>query len=364
MASFKATPGEIDIAITGRCNLKCAYCFYADEMVALQDLPTAVWLSFFEELKQLGVMRVSLTGGEVFTRADLFEIIDGLIDNNMRYDILTNGTLITEETLEQFAVGKRRLRLDNIQISIDGSSAEIHNQSRPNSFERALRGLRLLKEAHIPVNARVTLGQNNLHDLKNLAQLLLEDIGLRQFSTNQASPIGNGCHSQHNLGLRQVDVAEAMAVFKELETCYPGRITSQAGPQAKIKMYETMERARATGTKDAPWKMGYLSGCGCPFSRISVLHDGSIVPCHMLHGVRLGNIQHDSLLEIWQTHPDLTALRQRRNIPLDTFAGCRDCEWAPYCSGSCPGPIYEQTGNYNLPNRIDCYRQFLAETGR
>jgi len=92
-------PQSVDIAITGRCNLGCKYCFYADEMVALRDLPTERWLAFFAELGGLAVQRVTLTGGEVFTRPDLFELIDGVIASRMRYGLLTNGTLVTEKVL-------------------------------------------------------------------------------------------------------------------------------------------------------------------------------------------------------------------------------------------------------------------------
>jgi MoaA/NifB/PqqE/SkfB family radical SAM enzyme len=135
-----SSPKHVDIAITGKCNLACKYCFYADEMTSRSDLSTDKWLAFMDELGRQGIMTVCLTGGEVFTRRDLFEIIDGLIANRMRYQILTNGTLITEKILKQFEVGKRRQRLDSIQVSIDGSSADIHDLSRPNSFERAFSG--------------------------------------------------------------------------------------------------------------------------------------------------------------------------------------------------------------------------------
>lgn len=124
---LRPAPKSVDLSITGRCNLKCAYCFYANEMAHLSDLPKERWLNFFDELGSLAVQRVAIGGGEAFLRPDLFELVDGIIDNKMRYSLLSNGTLITEDTLEAFDEGKRRLRLDSIQISIDGSCAEIHN---------------------------------------------------------------------------------------------------------------------------------------------------------------------------------------------------------------------------------------------
>jgi radical SAM protein with 4Fe4S-binding SPASM domain len=123
-----------------------------------------------------------------------------------------------------------------------------------------------------------------------------------------------------------------------------------------------MEHARQTGNKTRRWEMGYLTGCGCVFSRIDVLHDGTIVPCHVLAGLTLGNITTDSLEEIWRNHPTLEALRERRNIPMAQVPGCETCEWIAYCNGSCPGIAYELTGDFNRANPEDCYGKFLLET--
>jgi SynChlorMet cassette radical SAM/SPASM protein ScmE len=353
---------NINIAITGRCNLRCKYCFYADEMTALQDLPTERWLAFFEELGRLKVMDVTLTGGEVFTRPDIFDLIDGVIANRMRYNLLSNGTLITEKILAEFDKGKRRLRLNSIQVSIDGSTAEVNDLSRPHSFERAIRGLRLLKQAGFPLTVRTTINRHNLHDLENIAHLLLDEISLPSFSTNEAMPIGSGCENQSDVALSSPEKAEAMEILGYLLERYPGRITASAGPLAKRKFYPQMEHARRTGEKSASFQMGYLTACGCIFSNLDILHDGSIVPCHMLSGLTLGNIATHSLEEIWHTHPGLEALRGRRAIPMQQVVGCEGCEWTTYCNGSCPGLAYQLTGDFNRANPEDCYRRFLLET--
>jgi len=360
--SIMPTPRSVDIALTGRCNLRCQYCFYADEMAALGDLPTDAWLAFFDELGRLGVMDVCLTGGEAFTRPDLFELIDGVIANRMRYSLLSNGTLITDDVIRQFDIGKRRLRLSSIQISIDGSRAEVHDLSRPKSFEHALRGLKLLKEAGFPVTVRVTINRYNLNDLENVAHLLLEEVGLPSFSTNDAFPMGAGCQNQGEVTLGALEMKQAMDTIDRLLERYPGRLTAQAGPQAKRLSYAEMEHARQTGEKPTRWQMGFLTACGCIFSKLSILHDGTVVPCHVLHRLDLGNIKTHSLEEIWHTHPILQALRERRSIPMQQVPGCESCEWAAYCNGSCPGLAHQLTGDFNRANPADCYRQFLAET--
>ncbi len=355
-----SAPLSVDIAITGRCNLACKYCFYADEMAALQDLPTERWLSFFEELGALSVQRVCLTGGEAFTRPDLFDLIDGVIANRMRYNILSNGTLITEETVAKFEQGKRRLRLDSIQISIDGSHADVHDKSRPHSFERALRGLQLLRQACLPVTVRVTVNRCNVDDLENIARLLLEEVGLPSFSTNEAYPCGILERQAEAMILTQEQRRQAMHALAELSARYQGRIHAAAGPLVLDRAIKDIEQAMAAGQTSLPGR-GTLCACGGAFNKLAVLHDGSVVPCHNLSTLRMGSVGVDEVREVWFNHPVMNALRQRRTIPLQSLETCRDCPYQGFCTGGCPGGAVFLNGELNSRNPVDCYRVLKGE---
>ncbi len=357
-------PKSLDISLTGKCNLHCEYCFYAEEMESRPDLPLEQWQTFFKELGQLAVRDVCLSGGEVFVRPDLWDLIDGVVANRMRYSILTNGTLFAVKSIKEFEMGKRRTRLNSIQVSIDGSCPEVHDKSRgKGSFKRAIRGLRLLKDAGFPVTSRVTVNRYNVDDLENIASLLLEDVGLNGFGTNDAMPMGAGCSNQASIALLVGQQVTAMESLARLTEKYDGRVQASAGPLAKWRSYREMEHAKATGEKTARWQMGYLTSCGCMFNKLAVHHDGLITPCNILAKLEMGRINRDSLKEIWKTHPTLQALKDRRQIPMDQVPGCEDCEWTPFCNGSCPGLAYEMTGDFNRANPHDCYRHFLEETG-
>jgi len=355
-----SAPFAVDIALTGRCNLHCKYCFYADEMAALQDLPTEHWLAFFKDLGRLAVQRVTLTGGEVFTQADLWSLIDGVIANRMRYSILTNGTLITEKTLAQFEVGRRRRRLDYIQVSIDGSQAGIHNRSRPNSFDRALRGLRLLVEAQFPVTVRVTVNRHNVNDLGDIAHLLLDEVGLPEFSTNEAYPCGIMERQAEGIMLTPAQRLQAMQTLTDLAARYEGRIGASAGPLALAREFRAIDEHLAAGRTSIPGR-GTLCGCGGVFTKLAVLHDGTLVPCHQLATLHLGKIGEDDLQQVWREHPLMVALRRRREIPLESLDTCRDCPYTGFCTGGCPGVALFLTGEFNGRNPMDCYRVHRGE---
>ena len=113
------TPRSLSLEITARCNLRCRYCYFFDNpAVEYRDLPTDEWLRFFDELGSLGVMKVTLAGGEPFIRKDLPALIEGIVRNRMRFSFLSNGGLIDDE-IAAFIAGTGRC--EYVQVSVDGS---------------------------------------------------------------------------------------------------------------------------------------------------------------------------------------------------------------------------------------------------
>lgn len=359
---LRKTPRSVDIAITGRCNLDCQYCFYADEMIARGDLSTDEWKKIFIELGMLGVMDVTLSGGEVFTRSDLFELIDIVIANRMRYSLLTNATAITEKTIQQLQKGKRFLRLNSIQVSIDGSTPEIHNQSRPtslggDSFRFAIRGLRLLVKHEFPVTVRTTINKYNLHDLENTAKLLLEDVGIATLSTNDAYSCGATDRASDNPMLTPDERVEAMAIMERLDQRYPGRLTGNAGPLAMSKHYNAVQKLKKSGeTGIGGERYGKLGACGCSFSKIAILHDGTISPCNAISEVTIGKMGLDRLQDVWTHSKKLQEMRTRHHIPLGSLDTCQGCEYQGFCTGGCPAVPFHMSGELNTRNPLDCLR--------
>lgn len=354
-------PQSLDISLTGRCNLRCRYCFYSNEMAGLADLPSEQWLAFFRELGNLAVQRVTLSGGEVFCRPDLFALIDGIIDSRMRYGLLTNGTLIDEKTISAFAIGKRRLRLDSIQISIDGSCASIHNKSRPpDSFDRAIRGLQLLQEAGLPVTVRVTVNRHNIDDLENIAALLLDEIGLPSFSTNEAQEMGTArCHGQ-DVVLTWAERHRAGTILFDLKQRYRDRLNASAGPLAVAEQLADMEERITQGETEMGGR-GTLSSCGGVFSKMAVLHDGSMVPCNLLPEMTMGTVGKTPLQETWLHHPFINAMRQRQKISLHSLPGCKDCKFIGFCSGGCPATAKVKFNKLNVIDPATCYRLYQQQ---
>ncbi len=349
------TPRMLDLEITSRCNARCRYCYYMNnEGVAYEDVPTQTWLDLFEEAGRAQVLSVCLAGGEPFVREDLFELIDGIVRNRMRFQILTNGRCVTADVARRL---KATGRLDSIQVSLDGSTAAVHESMRgKGSFAPALAAIRILKAESLPVTVRTTVHAQNIDDLPAVAHLLLEEIGLASFSTNSVSSLGTNAKYGDDMFLTPLLRLHAMHVLAELDQHYSGRIHASAGPLADWKMFNAMERARRTG--EASFRGGCLVGCGCIFERMAVRADGAYVPCVMLPQMVLGHIGVDSLVHVWQHSTAFDTLRQRMSIALDTFAQCVGCEYLPYCTGNCAGTALSLLGDANQPSPEACLRTF------
>lgn len=356
------TPKSLNISITHKCNLRCTYCsHFTSPGDVPHDLPAEEWLTFFEELNRCAVMDVTLGGGEPFIRKDLKEIIQGIVRNRMRFSILTNGTLITDEMAAFIASTGR---CNYVQISLDGATAEIHDICRgKGNFHRALEGIKTIQNHGIHLTVRVTLNKYNVRNIEEIARLLLEELQLSEFSTNSASYMGLCRQNTDDIQLTAEDRSFAMETLLKLNKKYQGRIGAAAGPLADAKTWTKMEQARKAGREPMPGK-GYLKGCGGVFKNLDVRADGVIVPCLQMSHIELGQISKDDLKDIWHNHPELKRLRERSDIPLGEFEFCKGCEYIPYCTGNCPALAYNILGKENHPSPDACLKRFLEEGGR
>jgi len=202
----------------------------------------------------------------------------------------------------------------------------------------------------------------NVYDLEDSLNLFYNELDLHHFGVNEAFPRGAGACNHSILDMTPEERRMAFRIMQAFDEKHPGVASgAQAGPLVMAKLIDIIDRARETEGFQMPHHTGKLTGCGVFWKEISVLHDGTYVPCHQRPQIHLGKIGQDSLRDIWYNHPELLKLRDRVNIPLGTLAHCQGCEYQEYCTGGCPGIAYAITGDINSPNPMDCYRAYKGE---
>jgi len=134
--------------LTKLCNLRCLHCYNnSGDMANHSDLSDDVLLDIAQQLVDIKVVSVCLSGGEPMIRKNVFFSIAQLLKRNgILLSTITNGSLVTSDSvkeLEKYFYG--------IQVSIDGAKPETHDfiRSRNGSFEKAIEAIKLLSNSNI-----------------------------------------------------------------------------------------------------------------------------------------------------------------------------------------------------------------------
>ena len=117
-------------------------------------------------MSRLGARRLMITGGEPLMRKDLFRLLRQASKLGIDVGLLTNGWLINQEKSRQLSDWTQ-----SVGVSLDGASAETHDQIRGRgSFNKACQAITLLAD-HLPVSVYITVSAVNLSQLENTIKL-------------------------------------------------------------------------------------------------------------------------------------------------------------------------------------------------
>src|SRR5438132_5622203 len=141
-------PLQVSIEVTRRCPLECQHCYnnlpMGDQDARGREMTTEEHLRMLDELVEMGCFWLLYTGGEIFARKDFLEIYTYAKKKGFLITLFTNGTMVTERIADYLA----EWRPFAIEITLYGLTKETYERLTgiPGSFEKCMRGIRLLAE--------------------------------------------------------------------------------------------------------------------------------------------------------------------------------------------------------------------------
>jgi SynChlorMet cassette radical SAM/SPASM protein ScmE len=329
-------PTDVDLALTGRCNLRCKHCNTADTWNLKNELTKSEIFEVFDQLKENKIFRLSLFGGEPFFHPDILGILDKLNEYPFALSILTNGTLINQRMID--ALKKLRF-LKNIQVSLDGSCADIHDWQRgEGSFDKTLSALKLLKKSGLPFSLKAIINMRNYRDIENMV-LFARKIGLRGMDFGDAVECGSAYKHKKNIRLSGQVYRDSFSSVISLMKAYPEFSFGGTFLQMLEMLQDFYRSKKGNGNR------GKFDSCGAGFNMLSIRSDGEVVPCSSFWTLQCGNVKKQSLKEIWDKSEVLYSLRQLKDEPLSQFDNCAKCDYLSYCNGGCRAAAYYSSGN-------------------
>ena len=167
---FDREHNYLRISMTDKCNLHCSYCmpdvpYYLPNHKVLSDEEIFKIAEIF--VKDLGIRKIRLTGGEPLIRKNAGKIIESLSRLPAELAITTNGVL-----LDRFFPLFEKIGLKSLNISLDSLMAENFKEiSKKDLFYEVFKNINraLAKGFHIKINVVIKQGMNE-HEILDFVE--------------------------------------------------------------------------------------------------------------------------------------------------------------------------------------------------
>ena len=183
-------PLQVSIEVTRRCPLECLHCYnnlpMSDMDARRRELSTEEHFKMLDELVEMGCFWLLYTGGEIFARKDFLEIYTYAKKKGFLITLFTNGTIMTEEIADYLAEWPPFA----IEITLYGRTRETYEAltAIPGSYDRCLRGIKMLKDRKLPLKLKTVATSVNKHEVVAMRQFAEEELGVEFKMDAQVNP--------------------------------------------------------------------------------------------------------------------------------------------------------------------------------
>ncbi len=311
---------------TRRCNLRCQHCRGAALNCDYEgEFSTEEFYRTIDNIASFSKPMLILTGGEPMMRDDIYDIARYATDKGLRVVMAPCGHLITPETAKKM----KDSGVMAISISIDGATAESHNEFRgvPQAFEKTMVGLQHAIDAGIPFQINTTVTRLNMNDVPKIYEKALE-LGAKTFDLFFLVPTGRGT-ALRDLEVSPEQAEELLRWVAETKKTSPIRVKTTCAPHVVRVKNEVGDKSRDGGC---------MGGKGFVF----ISHTGVLQPCGFFDvpcgDLRAADYDFKSLYETSEIFNDLRAVEKIKGK-------CGQCEFLKVCSG-CRARALSATGDY------------------
>lgn len=291
---------------TTRCNLNCKHCGSdCFKESSYNDMPLSDFLSALDTIEHVPEnFIVVLTGGEPLLRKDIELCGREIRKRNMRWSMVSNGYLYTEEK----HISLLNAGLGALTISLDGLENS-HNWLRNNdkSFNRVDSAIALAaSSSRLNFDVVTCVNKKNFAELGEIKNYLISK-GVKAWRLFTIIPIGRA-KNDPDMFLDDYEFSQLMQFI--VQSRKEKEIDVKFSCEGYVGKYE--------------WKVrdsGFFCRAGINIG--SILIDGSISACPNIdRSFAQGNIYNDNFYEVWNTQ--YQAFRNRDWTKVGQCANCKD----------------------------------------
>ena len=294
---------SIHIEIADACNERCIHCYIPNERKN-NVIDSSLFYRIIEEGRKMNIIHVTLSGGEPLLHKDILGFLKKCRKLELSVNVLSNLTLLTDDIISEM----KKNSLLSVQVSLYSMDAVVHDSITKlnGSFEKTKAGILRLCDEGIPVQISCPIIKQNKDSYGDVlhwgwAHNIAVAIEPVIFATYDHS----GCNLENRLSIEEVD--DVLTV--QMQEGYAESIRKTAKDKEKL-------------TENDP----ICSVCQYSFC---VMASGKVFPCAGWQNNVIGDLNHQTVQEIWETSEKIKKLRQ---IKRSQFSQCVDCKDRGYCT--------------------------------
>ncbi|TSD02170.1 MAG: radical SAM protein [Parcubacteria group bacterium Athens0714_24] len=319
-AMLKRIPLVVHFDLTYRCPLRCVHCYLTGGKKRLECTTDEI-KDILDQLVDAGSLYLTLSGGEIFLRDDLPEIVAYARSLHFAIRLLTSGELINIERVKEIV----DWRPEMVAFSVYDLDASIHDAitRKRGSLAKTMDVIHVLKKEGVPLKISSVLMDRNVNGYGRVYSFAKE-LGAQFQADYRITPKTDG--SQEPLRFHITD-QEVMRVLSD---------------PIFSREYESDPTQGYSGVFNSiPCGAGHMSCYISPY--------GMVTPC-VQAPIECGNLREQTFLEIWTSSPALESFRAIRFADIPKCAGC---ELFAHCR-PCPGLNLVETGSITTPPQRVC----------
>lgn len=298
-------PELVAIELTKNCPLKCKHCYLnaGEGYDPNNNIETSTLNNIVNEIIELNIPSVQLTGGEPLLHKDIYKIIEVLQDKDISVQLFTSGYVNDDKTIKKLSSYKDKKFV--IQVSVDGL-AKYHNNFRGknDAYEKTM----LFIERSISEGLNLSVGISIL-DQKNEEIIdlvgILKNKGVSVVRLGYVSERGRAIES--NIAINLSNVERIKKLQKTLQKIY-------ADDTFRIQLTEDFDKVSVCGN------------CGLGQMILKIDYKGDIYPC-VMSDIKIGNYLTSNIKDTQKR-----CSRIFSKIQLPQSEECRQCKKFNLCN--------------------------------
>lgn len=319
-AKQSMTPFGGTFELTARCNFNCKMCYVHlsnEQANAIgKELSNEEWIRIAREARDMGLLYVTLTGGEIFTRKNFKELYLELHKMGFLIALQTNGYLIDEKVMEWL----KEYPPYRIRFTLYGTSDETYEAVTGvrDGFTKVDHAIDLILENGIPFHMVGTIIKDNEKDLSNMYR----------YSRKK------GVYFSHTMGIvSPVRGATADAQGSRIDPVSPDIVKKMSKNVKKLdRWYDHHSFA--------------LDDCGSYRSNFWLTWDGKMSLCAFMSKYTV-DIRDNDFSKAW------FELNKKLVKNIHVPDKCKNCKFSGFCK-RCPGALEAEHGDPNMVSDKYC----------